>query len=345
MPRLMSRLPCIIAFLLLTAAWPAMARDASPSAAPSLHWPAPPHRPVIRLVSTARGPADLGIRRSFWKRVAGAVRGDGREAFVRPSDVAAGGDIIYVADPGVPALWILNTRTRRSQRIRSADRVEFISPVGVTLGREGQIYLADSELARVFLFRSDGKLLGDIAEPELRRPAGLSYDLATDRLYVADSAAHTVWIFGNDGKRLGALGRRGTGDGQFNFPTHVVVARDGIVHVTDALGFRVQSFAPDGRFLSSFGRHGDGSGDLASPKGIAVDGEGHIYVVDALFDTVQIFDLEGRLLLSFGDRGDQPGQFWLPGGLFIDDADRIYVADSYNRRIQVFEYLGGGNGG
>jgi DNA-binding beta-propeller fold protein YncE len=309
---------------------------------PAPQWPAPPRDPVIRFVTEAGGPEDFGLRRSFWKRVAGALRGDGRQTFIRPTDVVVANDNLYVADPGIPALWILNRRTRRWQQLRTMAGVALVSPVGVAPGPAGSVFLADSRLARVFRVQEDGKMVGEISDADFRRPAGLRYDASSDRLYVADSAAHTVWILSSAGKRLGALGQRGSGNGQFNYPTHVTVDRDGNVHVTDAMGFRIQSFGADGRYLASFGRHGDDAGDLAAPKGVAVDRDGHVYVVDALFDAVQIFDREGRLLLGFGKRGAQPGQFWLPGGIFIDGGSQIYVADSYNQRIQVFEYFGGG---
>ncbi len=315
---------------------PATGREA---AVEPLVWPPPPLHPRIRFVRAVARPADLGIKPSFWQRLGEFLAGKEEEWFVRPTGVAAHGSAIYVADAGTQALWFLDSQAGRFRRIRDAGRQRLVSPVAVAPGAGGRVYLADSFLARIFVYGADGKLTGTIADPGLKRPAGLAYDGARDRLYVADSAAHRVWLFGGDGRLAGAIGRRGPGDGEFNFPTHVAVARDGTVYVTDALGFRIEAFSPDGAFVGQFGRHGDSSGDFASPKGVALDREGHVYVVDALFDAVQIFDRQGHYLLTFGERGLRPGQFWLPGGLFIDDHDRIYVADAYNQRVQIFEYL------
>jgi DNA-binding beta-propeller fold protein YncE len=310
-----------------------------------LVWPQQPRRPRIRFVEAVARPADLGIEPSFWKRLAQIVVGEEEEWFVRPTGVAADGQAIYVADPGAQALWMLDLQGGRFRRIHEVGGQHLVSPVAVAVGPSNRIYLADSYLAKVFIFGPDGELTGIIAYPNLRRPAGLAYDAAADRLYVADSAAHRIWVLAGDGWPVGTIGQRGNGDGDFNFPTHVAVDREGTVYVTDALGFRIQMFSRDGRFLDAFGRHGDGSGDFAAPKGVGVDNEGHVYVVDALFDTVQIFDRSGQFLLSFGERGVGLGQFWLPGGLYIDREDRIYVADSYNQRVQIFEYLGGSSGG
>ena len=319
-------------------------RPTSPAAiaeAPDLAWPRPPEQARIRFVKVVASPQDLGIQPSFWRRVGRFITGKGEERFIRPTGVAVNGPITYVADPGGQALWILDARVGTAQTIHEVDGQHLVSPVAVAIGRKDSVYLADSSVARVFVLDSSGRSVGSIASPDLRSPAGLAYNGDRDRLYVADSAAHGVWVFTGDGRPLQEIGRRGIGEGEFNFPTHVAVDRHGTLYVTDALNFRLQMFNSNESFAGLFGEHGDSSGQFAMPKGVAIDSAGHIYVAEALFDAVQIFDSEGRYLLTFGERGVQPGQFWLPGGLFIDSRDRIYVADAYNRRIQIFEYLGG----
>lgn len=307
-----------------------------------LAWPQPPARARIRFVAAVRSPTDLGVRPSVWQKLGGLVAGKQKDWLIRPIGVAAKESVIYVADPGAAALWVVDRRRGGFHKVERAGPDAFVSPVAVAVGRDDRIYVADSYLGKVFIFAKDLTLGGTIEGGELARPAGLAIDEPRDRLYVADSATHRIAVYSGDGRPGGAIGERGTGDGEFNFPTHVAVDRAGDVYVTDALGFRVQLFTPDGRFAGRFGRHGDTSGDFARPKGIALDGEGHVYVVDALFDAVQIFDRRGRFLLSFGERGVGSGQFWLPVGLFIDRDNRIYVADSYNQRVQIFEYLPGG---
>lgn len=305
----------------------------------ALVWPRPPLQPRIRFVQTLAKPRDVGIETSFLRRVWEVITGKEEEWLIRPTDVAAAGETILVADAGAQALWLLSPQARRFHKIGEAGGQRLVSPVAVALGEDSRIYLADSYLAKIFVYDKEEKLINTISDPRLQRPAGLAYDARRERLYVGDSAAHRVWIFSGDGKALGEIGRRGGANGEFNFPTRVAVDRNGNLYVTDTLNFRLQVFDPNGKFAGTFGRHGDTSGEFASPKGIALDSEGHIYVVEALFDAVQIFDREGRYLLTFGERGLGAGQFWLPGGLFIDAQDRIYVADAYNQRIQVFQYV------
>ncbi len=333
--------PLLIALLLLLPGGCGTPPPAPEVAAEAPVWPKPPAEARIRYVRSLSGPQDLGMARSFLRRLADTLFGRTEERLIRPTGVAEHGGVLYVADPGAQALWIFDLGARRFTKVQRLGETALASPVAVAVRPDGAVFVADSWHKQIFLVSREGRLLRTIAADGLQRPAALAYDAATQRLYVADSAAHRISIYGADGARVHAWGKRGGADGEFNYPTHLAFDRDGRLLVTDALNFRVQAFDRDGRFLWKLGRHGDGSGNLAAPKGVAADSGGHLYIVDALFDTVQIFERNGDLLLAVGERGTAAGQFWLPGGIYISPADRIYVADSYNQRVQVFEFLGG----
>jgi DNA-binding beta-propeller fold protein YncE len=299
-------------------------------------WPLPPDEPRVRYVRSVAGPEDWGIHKSVLRRLIDFLTNKADERFVRPTGLGVRDGVLYVADPGAHALWILDAARDRMVRVAEIGDQALGSPVAVAPGPDGGVFLADSVLGKVFLLSDRGRPTGVVLQEGLEQPVGLAFDAATRRLYVADSAAHHVAVFDERGRRIATIGTPGSEDGEFNRPTHVALDRAGMLLVTDALNFRIQAFDLDGRFAWKFGRHGDSSGDLATPKGIASDSEGHVVVADALFDAVQIFDRGGDYLLAFGGRGERPGQFWLPNGLAIDAADRIYVADAYNRRIQIF---------
>ncbi len=176
-------------------------------------WPAPPLRPRIRFVKIVAKPADLGIVPTFWGRATEFLFGKEEVRMVRPSAVASNGATIFVADPGAQSMWILDTKGKRFQRIKDAAGQILVSPIAVAAGPNGQIFLADSFLGKVFGYFPDGKLKRTIAHKDLERPAGLAYDARRDRLYVSDSRAHRIWFFSGDGKLIGGIGRRGTGDG------------------------------------------------------------------------------------------------------------------------------------
>ncbi len=248
---------------------------------------------------------------------------------------------LIVADPGERAVHIFDPEKRKYQIIRAQKRAPLASPIGVAVDGADNIYVTDSLRARIYVFTNKGKFLREIGganDPTtLLRPTGIAIDAAHARIYLTDTLRQQVLVLGLDGRMQQAIGRRGTGPAEFNYPTALTLAQ-GALYVVDAMNFRIQAFTPEGKFLRSFGRLGNRAGTLNRPKGIAADSDGHLYVVDALFETVQIFDPEGRLLYYFGSSGAGPGELSLPAGIYIDPRNRIYVADSFNRRVQVFRY-------
>ena len=307
----------------------------------ALVWPAAPSPARIAYVRAFTGPDDFGIRKSLFTRLSDFLFGPSDERLVRPMAVAAVDGIVYVADPGAYGVHRFDTLRGEYRLLHAEGETALPSPVALARGAAGEVYVSDSELGAVFVIRPGADAATRLPLDGLRQPTGVAVDPSTGRIWVVDTAAHQVLVYQHHGKPVATIGERGTGDGQFNFPTLLWRDARGHLYVTDTLNFRVQVLDASGRFLRRFGRMGDGSGDAGRQKGVATDALGHVYVVDALFGAFQVFDTEGRFLLSVGDMGQAPGEFWLPTGIFVDDASTIYVADTYNRRVQIFRYVGG----
>jgi len=281
----------------------------------------------------------MGIPKSFFRHLLDQITGGTDLHFARPNGVAEHDGVVYVADSDAHTVWILDSVNQKMTAVHRLGDIDLISPVAVAVRTDGAVFVADSVLAKVLLLDRQGDDLGVVIKDGLQRPAGLAYNEKNSRLYVADSAGQRIHAYNKDGRPLFSWGSHGSGEGQFNYPTHLAIGQQGEVLVTDALNFRIQSFDPNGNYLWQFGYQGDSSGTFAAPKGVAMDRGQHVYVVDALFDTVQIFRKDGTFLLSFGSQGSGPGQFWLPSGLFINAKNHIFIADAYNHRIQEFRFL------
>jgi DNA-binding beta-propeller fold protein YncE len=307
-----------------------------------LVWPSEPAEPRVAFVRAFSRPEELGIKKGFFERIADVLFGGSESRLVRPMAVVAVGDVLYVADPGAKGVHRLDQVKGDYDLLHAADKSALPAPVGLARGAQGEVYVTDSALAKVFVIRPGAKAATPLSlGAPLGRPTGIAVDPATGRLFVVDTAEHRVKVFERDGTLAWSFGQRGAGEGEFNFPTHIWRTPQGRLMVTDALNFRVQIFDERGRYVSKFGKLGDGSGDVLRQKGVATDHYGHVYVVDSLFSAVQIFDEAGTLLLSVGALGRDRGEFWLPTGIFIAEDDTIYVADSYNQRVQVLRYVGG----
>lgn len=306
-----------------------------------LLWPTPPQTPRIKFVKTLSKPSDIGVKKTFFTKATEILSGSEETEFtmIRPYGVYADSERIYITDPGARLLHIFNFKEREYYQIRKAFKTDLISPIGVCVDKNGDIYLSDSLLRRVMVFDKNGEYLRDIGSPKIFiRPTGITMD--DERIYIVDTHKHQVMVFSKkDRKLIFTFGKNGKDKGEFNFPTNIFMDKDKFLYITDSMNFRVQIFDRDGNYINSFGKLGDSTGYFSKPKGIAVDSDGNIYVSDAHFDIIQIFDKEGRLLLTFGNTGRRAGELILPAGLFVDNEDRIYVADSYNKRIQIFQYL------
>jgi hypothetical protein len=335
-----SRSLILAATVLLAACLPTTARVAPETT--HLTWPPEPEPARVSYVRSFSRAEDLGISRGIFERVKDLIFGEAEQRLVRPMAVAVVDGVIYVADPGAHGVHRFDSKGQGYALIGAPQGAPLPSPVGLARGAAGEVYVADSALARIFVIRPGAKAAEPVAlQATLHQPTGLAYDATSGRLFVTDTTAHDIKVFNRAGALENTIGKRGTAPGEFNFPTLLWRTPQGHLHVTDSLNFRVQTLDEKGHVLGSFGRQGDGGGDSSRPKGIATDRYEHLYVVDSLFHSVQIFDTAGRYLLSIGGRGRGPGEFWLPTGIFIDSDDTIYIADSYNRRVQVLRYVGG----
>ncbi len=302
-----------------------------------LIWPPPPAATRIKWVANWSNRYDFGKPSKTMEFLIGRER---VEQLRRPSDVVAdAAGNIYVADAESRIVFIFD-QEKKALRFIGLRRLGV--PVGLAVSnKRGMIFVSDSQQNKVFGFdmRTDNLKLSIGGPGEFKKPSGMVYDDASDRLYIADTQNHAVKVFDRDGRHIFTIGNRGNADGEFNFPSFLAMDRNGILYVVDSFNFRVQMFDANGKFMKKFGRLGDASGSFSRPAGISVDSDGNIYVVDTSFNNFQIFDNNGKLLMWVGNAGRNPGEFYLPTGIFVDSQDRIYVADTFNRRVQVFQYL------
>jgi sugar lactone lactonase YvrE len=306
-------------------------------------WPDAPNRPRIQFVTQFSNINDLNARPSLLENFLNIAVGQQNGTMVRPMAVAVSADVnsIFVADPDAKCVHRYEISRGRYSCLRLKRGPELISPVGLSVARDGTLFVSDSALRGIYQVAAGKKWLEPIElEVPIEQPTGIFWDDSAELLYVVDTKTQSVKIFDRAGRLHDEFGERGSGPGKLNFPTYLWADANGELLVTDSLNFRVQRFHADGRFIQAFGIVGDTVGDFARPKGIATDKLGHVYVVDALFHAMQIFDRDGTLLLSVGNQGQAEGEFWLPNGIYVSANNMIFVADSYNKRVQVFRYVG-----
>ena len=320
-----------------------LAGGAGPQAAGRYVWPRLPERPRIEWLATYQGERDLP-NASF----VGALVEEA-PSLEAPMFVATDGEgkKIYISDQLNRGVLVFDVEKGKVHKLAATDEKRPLSPAGIALDEDGNIYVADTSKHDIYVYGQDEQLKKIIElGKQVNGIGALTIDVKLRRLIVPDIRGHRIAIFDYDGKFILALGKgRGVEDEQLNYPTAVAIDKEGNYLVCDQMNARIQRFTPDGKFLSRFGQRGDGGGELAVPKAVAVDSEGHVYVTDGKNHKVGIYDVSGQYLLDFGGpftfqgTSHNPGGFNTPQGIVIDRHDRIYVVDSMNRRLQIFQYM------
>ena len=295
---------------------------------------------LIQWINQFPADKDEKPKASLTKKITNFIVGEDEALrLIKPMSVIALNQdsfIVFDQEQGLP-FYVKNLQP---EFIKSTKKRKLFFPSLVSscyVKNDGFVF-TDSKLNKIFYVIPDHKEVKVLNDSlKLVQPTGIAYSKVKEEIWVVETAAHRISVINLKGELLKQLGKRGTGDGEFNFPTSIWIDNEGFVYVIDAMNYRVQIFDSEGKFMSSFGKQGDASGYFARPKGIATDSYHNIYVTDALFHTVQIFDKEGKFLYNFGEQGRKKGQFWIPSGIYIDRNDYIYIADTYNARVQIFK--------
>ncbi len=317
----------------------------------ALVWPPPPDIPRYQFAGELAGERNFGLAEQSrpgtgervvrWLVGLGAGSQEDPRELVRPQAGAMDDrGRIYVTDVGRKAVFVFDEpQGKLFIWDQAGEYTSFVSPIGIVVGRDGEVLVADSGLRRIVRLDRSGVPRGSFAQGIVGRPTGLARDPQSGRIFVADTAQHDIKVFNDRGKLMQTIGRRGKELGEFNAPTHLAY-RDGYLYVSDTLNARVQVLTAGGEPVNSLGARGLFVGNLTRPKGIAVDHDRNIYVVEGYYDHLLVFDEDGRFLLPIGGTGTAVGRFFLPAGAWTDKLGRVFVADMFNGRVVIFRYLG-----
>ena len=312
-----------------------------------LVWPAPPLPTRIEFVRSLTSDKDINEDVTFSEKMVEFLSGIKPPAnrIAEPMGLAGSddGNRVYVSDFVQLAVYVFDFGQKTFTKLPKDGPLQ--RPAGIALDGEENLYVVESDKKGISVFNRQGQFMRFITDASIERPTGMALDRARGKIYVADTShsksdSHTVKIFDLQGKLLGQLGKgKGSGPGEFLFPTFVALDKQGNVYVTDTLNSRVQQFDAEGKYLRNFGERGNSWGMFDKPKGVATDSFGNVYVVDSGWSNVQLFNQKGQVLLFFGGRGPIPGMLRNPTAIAIDAKNRIYVGDYLNHRVEVYQLV------
>lgn len=205
---------------------------------------------------------------------------------------------------------------------------QFSLPVGITLGSDNAVYVADTGNHRIQKFDINGNFIASYGnegngDGQFSYPWGISTG-PDGSIYVADTNNHRIQKFDSNGNFIAKWGSYGDNNGQFEVPWDIAVGPDGSVYVVDRYLRSIQKFNKDGNFITKWGGYGSG---FLDPSGIAAGPTGYIYVTELEGNCITKFDSNGNFIFRRG------GSYNAPRGIAVGVDDSIYLADTYNRRI------------
>ncbi|HVJ04688.1 MAG TPA: 6-bladed beta-propeller [Candidatus Saccharimonadales bacterium] len=253
---------------------------------------------------------------------------------------------IVVTEPDTRSVHILDFVNRKYTRIDGVKDDRMLSPFGVAVDADDNLYVTDVKRGMIDVFSARGKFKKYIGnykgEGVFQLPSSIAIDRASGRIYLSDTLRHLVFILDRNGKELFRIGKRGGGSGpsEFRFPADLALHGQELF-VLDKQNKRIEVFSLEGRYKREFQPDGF---DAGSAKGLAVDTQGLIYL---LFDVgyVQAFAPHGEPLFRFSNYGVEPGELKDSQAIYIDSMDRIYVNDTGNLRVEIFQIMGSAHPG
>ncbi|MDM8535973.1 6-bladed beta-propeller [Desulfobacterales bacterium HSG17] len=224
------------------------------------------------------------------------------------------------------------------------------TPFSVETDEKGYIYAADKDNSCIYVFDSEGSVIGKWGEKgegngEFLFPSGIATD-NNGIFFISDTERNCIQKFNVKyiSNKLSVefvkkWGTKGKENGQFDYPFGLEFY-NGYLYAVDMRNDRIQKFDLQGNFIDKWGTEGSKDGEFYAPAGITVDKNGHLYVADQGKARIQKFTEDGKFISNWESRGGKSGEFERPAGISQDENGNIYVVDKNNNRIQKFNKEG-----
>lgn len=259
--------------------------------------------------------------------------------------------IAWPAPPAAPRIRFLReVRTPRDLGIRPGffsrvarvitggnEDVGIRQPYGIAVGPAGTIYVADTAVPGIHVFRTEAQeyeLLDRLGGLPLQSPVGVSVTPGGDVLVSDSEAGAVIWLDARGDQRLRIS------DGLVRPTAAQMHPGSGRIYVVDAQRHSIVVFDSAGVRVGEIGRRGSDPGQFNFPTNLALGDDGTLWVTDAMNFRVQHLDAEGRPLAVFGEAGDLQGDMARPKGIGLDSHGHVYVVEGLFDAVNVFDDRG-----
>ena len=201
---------------------------------------------------------------------------------------------------------------------------ELDCPRGLTLHRNGSIYIADTHNSRIQIFSTAGKFVAEFGEEQLHDPHSVA--LNDKWVFVSDWDLDAVLKFQIRNNKYVCR----SAEGELYFPRGITVDRNGEVLVADCDN-RIAVLNSELKLVREVGK-----GKLVHPRDVKINKK-HIFVADNNeINNIHIFTELGVIIRSFIKLDKGTGFIYLCFDLY----NNIIVSDNDSVSIQIYTISG-----
>jgi DNA-binding beta-propeller fold protein YncE len=217
-------------------------------------------------------------------------------------------------------------------------RGDFAKARGIAAGPGDDIFIADTEHARIQRFSSNGQFSGyinpDKSAGGIQKPIGIAVD-KSGSIYASDISVDRVYKIAAGGNIV----KDWAGPEPGFYGLRDIAISGPQLYVLDQGRNRVVKINVNTNAMQQWGRAGVGEGEFTELTGIDVAGD-RVYIADARNDRIQVFDLNGKFLKQWPVPQWERYIWHFPDVAADQETGRVYVTSGWSNEVLVFDQNG-----